>query len=118
MKRSHLGKSTLILTLVLVALSAGAAQAQEAVNFQWTAPTTGAAVDHYVIEHSVNSSAWNQIGTSSTNTFTLTATVGDSHRIRVAAVDADSRQGLFSESSAAYVPQLDPPGQPGQPIVF
>jgi hypothetical protein len=120
MIRKHLSTSTLILTLIVVALGAGAAQAQDTqpVNYQWTAPTTGAPVHHYVIEHSVDGGAWTVIGTADTNTYTLTANVGESHRIRVAGVDADNRMGTFSVPSEAYVPQLDPPGQPGQPIVF
>lgn len=120
MKRHHLGKCTLVLTLAAIALSAGAARAQDtqAVNYQWTAPTTGAPVDHYVIQHSVNGGSWVTIGSSSTNTYTLTAEVGESHRIRVAGVDADSRQGPYSVASESFIPQLDPPGQPGQPIVF
>ena len=120
MKRLTAGKTILILTIAAAALAAGAAQAQttEAVNYQWTEPTTGAPVQHYVIEHSVNGGAWTQIATSTTNTYTLTATIGDSHRIRVAGVDADARQGTYSEPSDAYTPTLDPPGQPGKPIVF
>ncbi len=120
MKRLHLRKSTLILALITVALIAGTAQAQDTqpVNYQWTAPTTGAPVAHYVVEHSVDGGDWTVVGTTSTNTFTLTATVGESHRIRVAGVDADSRMGVYSIPSEAVVPTLDPPGQPGQPIVF
>ncbi len=120
MNRNILGKTTLVLILLVGALGATEALAQttQPVNFQWTAPATGAPVDHYVVEHSVNSGAWTVIGTAGTNTFTLTASVGDSHQIRVAGVDADSRQGVFSVASEPYVPTLDPPGQPGQPITF
>lgn len=120
MNKHLLGKCTVVLTLAVIALGAGAAQAQDTlpINYQWTAPTTGAPVDHYVIQQSVNDGTWTVIGTSDTNTYTLTATIGDSHRIRVAGVDADSRMGPYSVASEAYVPQLDPPGQPGQPIIF
>lgn len=120
MKRHLLGKTTLILIILIAALAATGAQAQTTlpVNYQWTAPTTGAPVVHYVVEQSVNSGPWTAIGTAATNTFTLTATVGDSHQIRVAGVDADTRQGVYSAASDPFVPTLDPPGQPGQPIVF
>ena len=120
MKRNFLEKTTLILVILVAALAVNQAQAQtsQPVNFQWTAPTTGAPVAHYVVEHSVNGGDWTAIGTSDTNTYTLTASVGDSHQIRVAGVDADSRQGVYSDASASYVPLMDPPGQPGQPIVF
>lgn len=120
MKRNQLSTCILVLTLSVIALGAGTAQAQDtqSVNYQWTAPTTGAPVDHYIIQHSLNGGTWTTIGTSSTNTYTLLATVGDSHQIRVAGVDADDRQGAYSVASEAFVPQLDPPGQPGQPIIF
>lgn len=120
MKRTLLGKTTLILILVIAALGAVESQAQttQSISYQWTAPTTGAPVVHYVVEHSVNGGNWASVGTSNTNTFTLTASVGDSHQIRVAGVDADSRVGVYSVPSDAYVPTMDPPGQPGQPIIF
>lgn len=120
MNRNSHGKTILILITLVAALGATEtlAQTTQSVDYQWTAPTTGAPVVHYVVEHSVNGGAWVSIGTSDTNTFTLTATVGDSHQIRVAGVDADSRQGIFSVASEPYVPTLDPPGQPGQPIIF
>ena len=121
MNRHILGKTTLVLIFLVAALAATDSQAQttQPVNYQWTAPTTGAPVVHYVIEHSINGGVdWTAIDTSTTNTYTLTASVGDSHLIRVAGVDADSRQGVFSVASDPYVPTMDPPGQPGQPIIF
>jgi hypothetical protein len=120
MKRPILGKTTLIMILLIAALGAVESQAQttQPISYQWTAPTTGAPVVHYVVEQSINGGSWVSIGTSDTNTFTLTATVGDSHRIRVAGVDADSRLGVYSVASESVVPTMDPPGQPGQPIIF
>ncbi len=114
------GKTILILIILVAAFGAteSLAQTTQPVNYQWTAPTTGAPVVHYEVEQSINGGAWVSIGTSATNTFTLTASVGDSHRIRVAGVDADSRQGVFSVASEPFVPTMDPPSQPGQPIIF
>jgi hypothetical protein len=110
----------IILGAMSLMLIQGAALAQTEVdvNYSWTAPTTGSPVDHYVIQHSINDGSWTQIATSASNSYTLTATVGDSHRIRVAGVDAQSRQGGFSVASDAYEPDVGPPGQPGQPILF
>ena len=56
-----------IVCLRAFSISAGAAQAQTEVQvqYQWTAPTTGSPVDHYVVEHSVNGGAWTQIATTS-----------------------------------------------------
>jgi len=93
-----------------------AAQSTEDVTYSWTAPTEGSPVVYYVIEHSVNGGPFVQIGTSTSNTYTLAATLGDTHQIRVAGVDALDRMGPFSEASDPYAPQLGPPGQPGQPI--
>lgn len=105
------------LSLMLIQ-GAALAQTEVQVNYSWTAPTSGSPVDHYVIEHSVNEGTWSQIATSASNSYTLTASVGDSHMIRVAGVDADSRQGSFSLASDAYSPDVGPPGQPGKPVLF
>ena len=40
------------------------------------------------------------------------------YTVRVAGVDAQSRQGPFSPPSESYTPAVGPPGQPGQPIVI
>ena len=121
-KRESLMKRTKIFLIILGAISLmliqGAALAQVPVNYQWTAPTTGSPVDHYVIQHSVNGGTFTQIATSATNSYTLSASVGDTHQIRVAGVDAESRQGGYSLPSDAYTPDLGVPGQPGKPIIF
>ncbi len=115
-------KTLLLLTLGTICLifNLGAAQAQTevAVNYQWTAPASGSAVVHYVVEHSINGGAWTQIATTASNTYTLTATIGESHSIRVAGVDALDRQGVYSPASDPYTPELGAPGQPGKPILF
>ena len=111
---------TILFTLGIVSLMLvqGAALADVQVNYSWTAPTTGTPVDHYVIQHAVNGGPWTQVATSATNSYTLTASEGDSHQIRVAGVDAQDRQGVYSISSDPYVPDAGPPGQPGKPILF
>lgn len=110
-----------LLCLIGFSMAAASAQAQTEVPvaYTWTAPTTGTAVDHYVVEHSTDGgSSWTQVGTTSANSYTLTATIGDSHQIRVAGVDASSRQGPFSLPSDPYSPDLGAPAAPGKPIVF
>ncbi len=105
--------------LITTIIAATPAMAQTvAVNYQWTAPETGSPVNHYVVQQSVNGGAWEQVATASGNTYTLTATIGDAHSIRVAAVDADDRQGPYSVASDPYTPDLGNPGQPGKPIIF
>lgn len=118
---------TLVKIVVLAALTAlavpGLALAQTVdtmtVSYQWTAPTTGSAVVYYVVEHDVDgSNDWQPEGQTDTNSFTLDLAVGQAHRIRVAAVDAEGRQGPWSVASDPYTPDLGAPGQPGKPILF
>ena len=120
MKRHILAKATIlgIFCLAILAGSQAFAQTTLEASFQWTAPTTGAPVDHYVVQHRVDSGAWVIVGSSTTNTYTMNLAVGQSHEIRVAGVDADGRQGEYSDPSDPYVPDLGAPGKPGKPILF
>ena len=59
----------------------------------------------------------NDIATTE-NSYTLNATLGQSHQTRVAGVDAENRQGPFSNASDPYMPDAGAPGQPGKPILF
>ena len=101
-----------------VALAATPAMAQVDAAYTWDAPTTGSPVVHYVVEHSADEGAWVAVGTVASNAYTLSADYDVAHRIRVAAVDAENRQGLWSEASDPYTPDAGVPGQPGKPIVF
>ncbi len=109
----------IFVTLIALAILSfcATAQAQEVVNYTWAAPTTGSPVDRYVIQHSEDGGAWVTVEDSqSTNTYMLTATYDVEHRIRVAGVDVQQRQGPWSVASEPYTPTLGSPGQPGQPI--
>ena len=119
MKRTSILNTTLVLAILTAALLAAPASAQTTtvnVAYSWTAPTTGSAVVQYVVEQSIDGGAWTQIATSSTTSYTLAASIGHAHRIRVAGVDAQSRQGVFSASSDSYTPDAGAPGTPGKPI--
>jgi hypothetical protein len=113
-------KFTMFAVLLAAILPAASAMAQTeiAVSYTWTAPTTGTAVEYYVVEHSVNGGQWTQVDTTTENSYTLNATLGQSHQIRVAGVDAENRQGPFSNASDPYMPDAGAPGQPGKPILF
>jgi hypothetical protein len=91
------------------------AQTTENVIFNWTAPTEGTAAVQYFVEHSIDGGPWARVATVPTNSYELDATVGQSHRIRVAGVDSTGRQGVWSVPSEPYAPLLSAPGQPGQP---
>jgi hypothetical protein len=120
MRKITLLKITIFAVLLAVFLPAASsfAQTEVQVNYTWTAPSTGSPVNHYIVQHSVNGGSWTQIGTSNDNTYTLTATVGQSHQIRVRGVDDQNREGLWSEASDPYLPDAGAPGQPGKPIIF
>ncbi len=108
----------LLLGLAAVILAAGSAQAQEEIEYTWSAPTTGSPVAYYIVQHSVNGGAYVQVAEVGTPSYTLAADYDQEHRIRVAGVDALGRQGTFSVASEPYEPTLGPPGQPGRPIAL
>ncbi len=122
MRQSHRSPLVVLVALgVVLAAAAATAQTTENVNYSWTAPTTGSPVVTYVVQHSVDGGPFTTIASVSSNAYTLAASVGHAHRIRVAGVDAQSRQGVWSEASDPYTPPIpDPgaPGQPGKPVVL
>lgn len=87
------------------------------VTFNWAAPTAGTPAVQYIVEQSINDGAWTQVAVVATNSYDLEATVGDSHRIRVVALDASGAQGPWSLPSDPYAPQPQAPGQPGKPYI-
>jgi len=117
----HAATARWLVMVALVALIAPAALAQtttQQVTYTWTAPTTGSAVHHYLVQHAINGGAWVQIASVTTLSYVLAATIGEAHQIRVAGVDALSRQGIWSLASDAYTPDPGAPGQPGKPVVI
>lgn len=116
----NLLKITMFAVLLAVLLPAGSslAQTEMPINYTWTVPTTGTAVDHYVVEHSINGGQWVQVGTANDNSYTLSATVGQTHQVRVAGVDSSDRQGPYSVPSDPYTLEGTAPGQPGKPVLF
>ncbi|MFH1844650.1 MAG: hypothetical protein ABIF77_15725 [bacterium] len=109
----HVGQAVFIALLVLA--TAVSAQTAVDVTYTWTPPNSGSPVDHYVVEVSIDGSAFYQVDTVTSNTYTFTAPVDQAHQIRVAGVDAEDRQGPYSDPSDTYTPSVGPPGQPGKP---
>ena len=120
MKSRTILNSSVVLTLMATLLIAAAAPAQTTtdLDYRWTAPSTGSAVDHYVVQHSVDGTNWTTVATVTSAEYTLAATFGEPHQLRVAGVDADDRQGPWSDPSDPYTPDAGAPGQPGKPIIF
>lgn len=109
--------------LALFAIGATAARAQAEVEATavWGAPTTGTPVDYYVLQHSVNGSAWTTVAAPVDATYAFQVTTGDSHQVRVAGVDAEGRQGPYSLPSDPFIPgstEPGPPGEPGKPVLY
>lgn len=108
-----------VLTVLSLLAFAATAQAQEEVTYTWSAPTTGSAVDHYVVQHQEDGGDWVIVSSNvTTNEYVLTADYDVEHSIRVAGVDALDRQGPWSVAADPYTPTLGAPGQPGQPIAI
>lgn len=106
---------TLLLSMVLITLAA--AQTVDA-TASWTAPTEGSPVDHYVLQLSENGGPFYTVSdTITTTSFDVQLENLTTYVARVAGVDAQDRQGPWSEPSEPYTPDLGPPGAPTQPII-
>ena len=101
------------LGLLVVVLAPALAMAQTVhVPFHWTAPSTGATVEHYNIYYILDGGAPRLLATSPVATYTLEATRGHGHRIQVSGVDADGREGQWSQSSDEVFFQIPETGDP------
>lgn len=106
-----------IAVLTLLGALPAAAQTVE-VTASWTAPTEGSPVDHYVLQLSVDGGPFSTVASVAGTSHALQLDVDSTYVARVAGVDAQDRQGPWSESSDPYSPDLGPPGQPGKPIIM
>jgi hypothetical protein len=98
----------LIFALLLLPAAVGA---QEQVRYEWTAPTTGSAVDHYVVEV-YDGAAWG--GEATTTETSAVVEMENGWTVRVAGVDSYGRQGPWSEPSDPFADD-GAPGAPGKP---
>jgi hypothetical protein len=105
-----------VLVLALLFVGAGVnAQATQTVHYEWSAPTTGSPVVHYIIQHRADGGPWVQIATSVNTNYDLIALDLIAHEIRVCGVDKLGRSGLWSLPSEPYTPDSGAPGGCGQP---
>lgn len=83
----------------------------------WLAPNTGSPVHHYQVQLKVDAGAFANYVTTTTTSALITLESGHTYIVRVAGVDAQSRQGVWSAESDPYTPDLGAPGACGKPIV-
>ena len=79
----------------------------------WMPPTYGTPVVRYVVQHSENDGPWVTIADAvEGTTYAFTVDYFADHRVRVAGVDAEGRQGPYSLPSNTYNPSDNAPGMP------
>ena len=109
----------LFLWFVIAVLAFGivsVARADTVVTYTWTAPTTGSPVVNYLVEISIGGGPFVASAMVASNTYSLAALPGNSYQIRVAGIDAQDRQGPYSDASDPYLDE-GAPGQPGKPTI-
>lgn len=110
----------IVLSVMLSLCAASAFAAAPPVTYTWTAPTTGTPPVRYTVELRTDSGPWVEVSTSTVNpTYTFsTFDYLKVYEVRVAAVDALNRKGIYSQSSDPYMPDLGVPGAPGKPVAI
>jgi len=118
MNTKQIQLSVVAIALTFLVSAAAPAFADVDVTYQWTAPTTGSPAVSYVVQLRADGGTWTTIANVASNAYTLDATYGVSHELRVAGVDSQGRQGIWSEASDPLTPDAGAPGQPGKPIIL
>ncbi len=120
MTKTHRTLTILGILALLGAVGAAPAAAQTTVQVtaSWTAPTEGSPVEHYVLQLSTDGGPFVTVGSVTGTEYVLELEVGSTYIARVAGVDAQDRQGPWSEESEPYTPDIGPPGAPGKPLVM
>jgi hypothetical protein len=120
MTKTHRTLTILGILALLGTLGAAPAAAQTTVQVtaSWTAPTEGSPVDHYILQLSTDGGPFVTVGSVTGTEYVLELEVGSTYVARVGGVDAQDRQGPWSESSDPYTPDIGPPGAPGKPMVM
>jgi hypothetical protein len=110
----------LIVVMLLTMIPAIASCSTESpVTYTWSAPNGGTPVVEYSVALSVDSGPWIEMGRTTTNEYTFIDIFeyGKSHEVRVAGIDAEDRQGPWSQSSDPFTPDIGI-NAPGQPILL
>ena len=105
----------LLVTILILVMFTGQAYAED-ITFRWLPPTSGAPVVHYAVQYTAGGGEW--ILTEHTPTkpeITLDFAYGIEYTIRVAGVDAQDRQGVWSEASDVVLLIEPAPGMCSKP---
>ena len=102
---------------LLVPMVVGGQTTSLPVTYTWSAPTTGSVVHHYVVQTSSNGTTWTTLTAQPlTPTVTVQAPVGVQLLVRVAGVDSQGRQGIYSDPSDPFFADAGQPGAPSKPV--
>lgn len=116
--RTILGPPAIALAIaMLLPLVVGGQTTTITATWTWSAPTSGSPVHHYVVQTSSNGTTWTTVATQPlTTSYTQACPVGVQILVRVAGVDAQGRQGVYSDPSDPFVPDAGAPAAPSKPV--
>ena len=83
--------------------------AAPSVRYTWSAPTSGTPAVSYKAEVKVNDRDLLVFEGLQDESVTIPVDFGNKYLVRVAALDAQNKQGPWSDWSVAHAPELDPP---------
>lgn len=108
----------LLIPLLMLAAGTAAAQTLAPQRFAWTRPVTGEPAVSYVVQIRENGGAWATAGATTDTFYVFEDLLGASAwEVRVAGVDDQGRQGIFSAASLPLQGDQGPPGAPGVPVL-
>jgi hypothetical protein len=108
-----------LILMMMLMLTVTFAYAQDVeVSASWIAPTEGSPVVNYVLELSEDGGPYVVYGSTEQTTMILLLKNFVTYTARVSGIDAQDRQGPWSNPSEPYTVDIGPPGQPGQPIIL
>ena len=73
----------------------------------WSVPTTGTPPVKYVVQQKIDNNDWIEYATTQTNSIWVRFSYNHDHIIRVAAIDINGKQGMWSVNSDTYSPYIE-----------
>ena len=107
---THIANTNIIFSLCviifIVLAPPGIAVDLVTAHYIWDPPTVGLPVE-YLVQLSINDGPWITVARPEEPKVTLTLSFNDDHRVQVAGVDIQGRQGPFSLPSETYNPSKE-----------